>query len=128
LGTIGGKDDLERPVMEMAQVRYFLALCNKRNFTRAARHSGVTQPSLTAGIKKLETEIGGPLFIRGKKVTELTELGRVLRPTFEEIDRLVDNVTLGGKPIPPRRRKQINGYAVPPSKAAKRSSKNSTRP
>lgn len=41
--------------MEMNQIRYFLAVCEHRNFTHAARASNVSQPSLTAAIKKLET-------------------------------------------------------------------------
>jgi DNA-binding transcriptional LysR family regulator len=40
--------------MEMHQVRYFLALCEERNFTRAAKRCGVAQPSLTHAIKQLE--------------------------------------------------------------------------
>src|SRR5262245_31012171 len=36
--------------MQMHQIRYFLALCEERNFTRAARRCGVSQPSLTNAI------------------------------------------------------------------------------
>ena len=36
--------------MQMHQIRYFLALCEERNFTRAARRSGVSQTSLISGI------------------------------------------------------------------------------
>ena len=50
--------------MEMHQVRYFLALCEELNFARAAGRCGVSQPSLTRAIKKLEVELGGPLFYR----------------------------------------------------------------
>jgi DNA-binding transcriptional LysR family regulator len=39
--------------MEISQIRYFLALCDERRFTRAARRCGVAQPSLTRAIKKL---------------------------------------------------------------------------
>ena len=49
--------------MEMNQIRYFLAVCEHRNFTHAARASHVSQPSLTAAIKKLEEEMGGALFL-----------------------------------------------------------------
>jgi DNA-binding transcriptional LysR family regulator len=50
--------------MEMHQVRYFLALCEELNFTRAAERCHVTQPSLTRAIKQLEEELGGTLFHR----------------------------------------------------------------
>ena len=50
--------------MQMHQVRYFLALLEERSFTRAARRSGVSQPSLTNAISALEQELGGVLFHR----------------------------------------------------------------
>jgi DNA-binding transcriptional LysR family regulator len=40
--------------MEMPQIRYFLALSEELNFTRAAKQCGVSQPSLTNGIIELE--------------------------------------------------------------------------
>lgn len=44
--------------MEMHQVRYFLAVAQLLNFTRAAEECNVTQPSLTRAIKQLEAELG----------------------------------------------------------------------
>jgi DNA-binding transcriptional LysR family regulator len=73
--------------MEMHQVRYFLALCEERNFTRAAKRCGVAQPSLTRAIKQLEAELGGLLFDRNRINTRLTDLGILLRPEFAWIDR-----------------------------------------
>ena len=52
--------------METNQVRYFLALCEEKNFTRAARRCGVSQPSVSNAIKRLEEELGGDLFHRTK--------------------------------------------------------------
>lgn len=71
--------------MEMNQVRYFLAVCEHRNFTHAASASNVSQPSLTAAIKKLEEEMGGPLFIRDRAGCRLTPLGKILRPRLERV-------------------------------------------
>jgi DNA-binding transcriptional LysR family regulator len=62
--------------MEMQQVRYFVALAETLNFTRAAERCNVSQPSLTRAIKLLEDELGGPLFHRERNNTHLTELGR----------------------------------------------------
>ena len=73
--------------MEMQHIRYFLALCEERNFTRAAARCGVAQPSLTRAIKRLEQELGGALFRRSRKTTELTGLGRAVRPQIAEIAR-----------------------------------------
>lgn len=71
--------------MEIQQIRYFLALCETLNFTRAAQRCGVTQPSLTKSIQKLEDEMGGPLFRRERNLSHLTDLGRLVRPHLEAV-------------------------------------------
>lgn len=71
--------------MESHQVRYFVALAEALNFTRAAERCNVTQPSLTRAIKQLEDELGGPLFHRERNNTHLTELGRTMRPFLSQI-------------------------------------------
>ncbi|MFK8032360.1 MAG: LysR family transcriptional regulator [Gammaproteobacteria bacterium] len=73
--------------MEMNQVRYFLAVCEHRNFTHAARASYVSQPSLTAAIKKLEDEFGGALFLRDRAGCRLTPLGMLVRPHIEAVQQ-----------------------------------------
>jgi DNA-binding transcriptional LysR family regulator len=75
--------------MQMHQIRYFLALCEERNFTRAARRSGVSQPSLTNAIGALERELGGTLFQR-KPFIALTTLGNAMLPYLEQIARNAD--------------------------------------
>jgi hypothetical protein len=50
--------------MKSTTIRYFLALCEELNFTRAARRCGVSQPSLTNAIGALERQLGGTLFQR----------------------------------------------------------------
>jgi hypothetical protein len=67
--------------VELAQIRYFVMLCDERNFSRAARRCGVSQPSLSIGIKNLEHELGGKLFERSGM--SLTPLGKSVRPQFE---------------------------------------------
>ncbi len=71
--------------MEMSQIRYFLAVADELNFTRAAEKCNVAQPSLTRAIKLLEAELGGPLFHRERGNTHLTELGRMVRPHLEQV-------------------------------------------
>jgi hypothetical protein len=71
----------------MNQIRYFLALCEERNFTRAAKRCGVSQPSLTNAIKRLEQTLGGPLFHRDRRNIELTELGRVVKPYLKQLNQ-----------------------------------------
>ena len=69
--------------MEIAQCRYFLALCQEGNFTRAAKRCGVAQPSLTRAIRKLERELGEPLFVRRPDRTQLTPIGWKVFPYFD---------------------------------------------
>ena len=71
--------------MEMHQVRYFLAVAEELNFTRAAERCNVAQPSLTRAIKLLEGELGGSLFNRERANTHLTELGRMVKPYLEQV-------------------------------------------
>jgi Bacterial regulatory helix-turn-helix protein, lysR family len=61
--------------MKSTTIRYFLALCEELNFTRAARRCGVSQPSLTNAIGALERQLGGTLFQR-KPLIARTALGR----------------------------------------------------
>lgn len=69
----------------MHQIRYFLAVCEALNFTRAAEACHVSQPSLTRAIKALEDELGGPLFRRERNNTHLTGLGEMMRPHLSQV-------------------------------------------
>jgi len=71
--------------MELHQVRYFLAVCDARNFTRAAERCNVSQPALTSAIKKLEEELDGALFHRERSGAKLTTLGRLVFPRFQRL-------------------------------------------
>ncbi|BCL73753.1 LysR family transcriptional regulator (plasmid) [Vibrio nigripulchritudo] len=73
--------------VDFNQVRYFLALADTLNFTRAAEQCFVSQSALTQAIKRLEKELGGELIRRDVRHNELTELGRPIRSHFEQIDR-----------------------------------------
>ena len=70
--------------MEMHQVRYFLAVSQTMNFTRAAEQCHVAQPSLTRAVKLLEDELGGDLFRRERKLTHLTEFGQRMLPFLRQ--------------------------------------------
>lgn len=71
--------------MELYQIRYFLAVADTLNFTRASERSFVSQPALTKAIQRLEETIGGRLFDRTKNSVQLTELGRRMLPNFRQI-------------------------------------------
>ncbi len=73
--------------MEMQQVRYFVALAQTLNFTRAAEQCNVSQPALTRAIQQLEHELGGPLFHRERNNTHLSELGKMMQPYLEGVEQ-----------------------------------------
>lgn len=71
--------------MELYQIRYFLSVCEHGSFSRAAEACDVTQPAMTAAIKKLEAEIGSALLHREGKRLVLTELGCRMRPHLQQV-------------------------------------------
>src|SRR6187397_2612075 len=77
--------------MQTQHVRYFLAVCDELNFTRAAKKCGISQPSLTNAIKRLEREMEGALFVRSAHPhhVELTALARKVRPIYVQMDALL---------------------------------------
>ncbi len=75
--------------MEFYQIKYFLAVIEKGNFTRAAQYANVSQPSLTQAIKKLEYELGGVLFLRDRAGCRLTALGRRVEPKLRLIFKTI---------------------------------------
>jgi len=56
-------------------LRYFLAVADEGNFSLAAAHCNVTQPTLSVGIAKLERELGTALFLRSSRRVQLTPAG-----------------------------------------------------
>jgi len=61
--------------MTISQLEYVLAVAKHQNFTEAAKHSFVTQPTLSMQIQKLEDELAIKIFNRKKKPIALTEIG-----------------------------------------------------
>jgi LysR family hydrogen peroxide-inducible transcriptional activator len=64
--------------MELHQLRYFVAVAQASNFSRAAERCHVSQPSLSQQILKLEHQLGQPLFSRLGRKAVLTDAGRML--------------------------------------------------
>lgn len=66
--------------MELHQLQYFVHVAETGNFTRAAARSHVSQPGVSAQIRRLEREVGEALFDRTQRTIRLTESGAALLP------------------------------------------------
>ena len=66
--------------MDLRQLSYFVAIAEEEQFTRAAERVSVAQPAVSAQIRRLEAELGEPLFHRDRRAVRLTAAGAALLP------------------------------------------------
>ncbi|AUL16933.1 putative LysR-family transcriptional regulator [Bordetella bronchiseptica MO149] len=88
--------------LEPRLLRYFIAVAQERNFSRAAQRLHISQPPLSYAIRQLETQLGARLFERSSRHVALTDAGRVLYGEAlsllrqgEEVGRLVRRAEAG---------------------------------
>ena len=70
--------------MELLQLKYFLKLAEKEHVTSVAEELNISQPALSSTIRKLENELGGPLFERHGRNISLSPYGKVFRDYVEQ--------------------------------------------
>ncbi|WP_417394213.1 LysR family transcriptional regulator [Gimesia chilikensis] len=77
--------------MEVDQLRYFLRVAERGNFTRAAEELNISQPALSRSIQKLEEELGQPVFERKTRSVALTDAGTLLQSRAQQILALIED-------------------------------------
>src|ERR1700722_8541100 len=90
--------------MELRHLRYFVAVAEEQNVTRAAARLRVSQPPLSRQIRDLEEELGVELFKRTAKSLELTEAGKIFlneaRSVLMRVEAAVQTVRALGSGAP----------------------------
>lgn len=71
--------------MELRHLRYFVAVAELLNFTKAAAQLRVAQPALSRQIRDLEEEVGAPLLERGPRLVKLTDAGKIFLPEAKAV-------------------------------------------
>jgi DNA-binding transcriptional LysR family regulator len=98
--------------MELRHLRYFVAVAELQNITRAAAKLHVSQPPLSRQIRDLEDELGVALFEHSAKALRLTEAGRAFLPEARAALQRVDDAVQTAKIVGTGERGEIHvGYA-----------------
>jgi len=98
--------------MELRHLRYFVAVAEEQNVTRAAARLHVSQPPLSRQIRDLEDELGLALFEHGAKSVRLTDTGRVFLNEARAVLQRADEAVQMAKAVASGQRGEIHvGYA-----------------
>ena len=73
--------------MTLTELRYIVTLAREKHFGHAAERCHVSQPTLSVAVRKLEDELGVPLFERSKNSIQVTEIGRRI---VDQAQRVLD--------------------------------------
>ncbi len=92
--------------MNFLTIRYFIAIAEEGNISAAARKLYISQQSLSESLKKLESEIGVPLFTRGRRMT-LTVAGQCVLASSREMLQIYNTMLTDVDDITHKRRSKI---------------------
>jgi len=85
--------------MELRHLKYFLAVADELNFTKAAEKLFISQPPLSRQIKELENEIGAELFDRSNKKVQLTEAGKFFKKEISAQLKQLESIVIKTRKI-----------------------------
>ncbi len=77
--------------MDLDQLRYFVHVAERQNFTRAAEDLGISQSALSRSIQKLEEELGQPVLERKSRSVSLTETGVLLQARAQQVLTILED-------------------------------------
>src|SRR5947207_1144409 len=98
--------------MELRHLRYFVAVAEEQNVSRAAMRLHISQPPLSRQIRDLEHELGIALFERGSKPVRLTEAGRIFLSEARTLLQRTEDAVQTAKAVAGGERGKIHvGYA-----------------
>src|SRR5262250_505952 len=100
--------------MELHQLTYFESVSRHLHFTRAAQELNVAQPSVSQQIRKLEAELGAPLFHRMKRHVTLTEAGKTFLPHARAVLQRLEEARLEVQELSGMRKGSL-AVGAPPS-------------
>lgn len=102
--------------MELRHLRYFVAVAEVLNFTKAATRLRVAQPALSRQIRDLEAELGAPLLERGPRFVKLTDAGLAFLPEAQAVLLRAEEAVQAVRAVANGERGQIHvGYAPSPT-------------
>jgi DNA-binding transcriptional LysR family regulator len=81
--------------VDLGELQVFLTVAREGSFSRAGQRLYRTQPAVSLAIRKLEDDLGQPLFVRGARPVRLTDAGTLLREYAERLINLRDEVKKG---------------------------------
>src|SRR5262245_28194634 len=99
--------------MELRHLRYFVAVAEMENVSRAATEKlHVAQPSLSRQIRDLEDEVGVPLFERTGKSVRLTDAGRAFLEEARAILKLADDAVLKARSVAGKKELLVGNWSL----------------